>query len=151
MTKKLNETFGFEEEEYPDMEPENVTSVVVDEMTLESGITDHEYEMEQIRKIAIKAHEDTLTTGLSIDPKMAGPLLSASTQYLDIALKASKSKVEKKMTLLKIKNPTVVNNNTQSIEGDGSSESVEGGVLLDRNQLLKSLLTDGEKNLNNKK
>lgn len=150
MTKKLDETFGFEQEEYPDIEPEQSsrsTSVIDDEITLDSGIIDHEQEMNEIHKLALQAHKDTLTSGLSLDPKMSGPLLSASTQYLDIALKASRSKIDKKLSLIKLKNPVVPSQIAQSEE---NTEVLEGGVLMDRNQLLDTLLND-DKNLNTKK
>lgn len=146
MTKKLNETFGFEEETYSDIEPEVVIPSSDDEMTIESGIIDHEREMDEIYKIALQAHRDTLTSGLSLDPKISGPNLSASTTYLDIALKASKSKVEKKLSLVKIKNPVVPQTQQQQqLQSENIGEVLEGGVLCDRNKLLDKIL-DEEQN-----
>lgn len=139
MTKKLNETFGFEDEEYPDIEPEVVIPNATDEMTVESGIVEHEHEMNEIQKIALKAHKDTLESGLSLDPKMSAALLTTSAKYLDIALSASKSKVDKRLSLLKIKNPTIAQ---QSSDGEVTHEVIEGGVLCDRNKLLEEALKD---------
>lgn len=151
MTKKLNETFGFEEEDYSDIEPEVVIPSSTDEMTVESGITEHEHEMNEIHKIALKAHKDTLESGLSIDPKMSAALLTASTKYLDIALAASKSKVDKKLSLLKIKNP-VIPQQQQIANIEENGEVIEGGILCDRNKLLEDILedTNTDKNLNTK-
>lgn len=165
MTQKLNETFGFTEEDIPegatpdivDNSEGEVIPSTEDMMTIESGIHEHEKEMNEIYNIALKAHKDTILVGLTVDPKNASPGLSASTSYLDIALKASRSKVDKKMALLRMKT-SLLNVPTKpkevdpvsglEVDPDDAPEHVEGGVLMDRNKLLEEINSNTTKDVN---
>ena len=66
------------------------------------GTTDHEQEADEILDLAIKAHKDLLDLGFNIEPKNAGAnAFSPSAKFLEIALKASQSKADRKMERIK--------------------------------------------------
>lgn len=152
MTKKLNETFGFEEQEDIEDTPEQIEEIEVisdnfDEDHENSGIEDHEKEMNDIYEIAMDAHEKTLDFGFGVDPKNASSGLNAATTYLNIALNASKSKIDKKLALLRLKNDKEKNKSLSNIQKEKESivnensenEDIVIGETLDRNQLVSEI------------
>ena len=153
MTKKLSETFGFEEQlvgenEIIDIDETDlpITTSPQDQILEETGITDHEREMNEIMRIAIESHEKCIEFGFGVEAKNSSPGLSASTSYLNIALNASKSKVEKKMSLYRL-SKDVKNNTTNSSEQEttleldenGNQTEVVGGQRMSRNDLIEEL------------
>ena len=66
------------------------------------GTADHEQEADEILELAMKAHKDLLDLGFNIEPKNAGAnAFSPSAKFLEIALKASQSKADRKMERIK--------------------------------------------------
>lgn len=154
MTKKLEEVFGFESTEDIDDaivdEKSDITLVhnPEEQISEETGVSDHEEEMNQIFAIALDAHKKTMEFGLGVEAKNSSPGLSASTSYLNIALNASKSKVDKKLSLARIKlekekllNQSTGSSSTASIETENAEgdDMVAGGEMKSRNDIIKEL------------
>ena len=68
-----------------------------------SGVYEHEDETNEIYDLAMKAHKDLLDLGYNIEPKNAGAnAFMPSAKFLEIALKASQSKTDRKMEQIKM-------------------------------------------------
>ena len=161
MTRKLSETFGLSDIDEDEIEiNENIdinyvseinnTSdalETIDEPTEDSGIDEHVKEMNQIYEIALDAHNKTIEFGFGVDPKNSSPGLSASSSFLNIALNASKSKIDKKLSILRI-NLEKEKNKLQAaqkiekneiLEGDDGSQETIIGEVMDRNDLMSQI------------
>lgn len=147
MTKKLSETFGFEEEDNIGEEDNNIIDIdspiitTPDEQVLEeTGIIEHDNEMNEIMKIALDSHKKCLEFGFGVEAKNSSPGLSASTSYLNIALNASKSKVEKRLSLYRL---TKENKNTGTVQTEIDENGIEKtdiiGDRMSRNDLMEEL------------
>lgn len=162
MTKKLAETFGFNDDdetineyenndeviEHEDIDNiENSDIVVIqspdDQINEDSGISEHEAEMNEIFSMAIDAHKKTMELGFGVEPKNSSPGLSSSTSFLNIALNASKSKVEKKLSLLRIKMEKNTDKNQKNISTNSTTDEIPqnqiAGEAMDRNDLMEEL------------
>ena len=155
MTKQLSKTFGFETDDTDDEDIDNtdieishekvMISSEDDQILEDSGISEHESEMNQIFSIALDAHKKTMEYGFGVEPKNASSGLSASTSFLNIALNASKSKVDKKMSLLRLKE--LKNQKTEGKVDTNSSVDEENinpedniiGDVMDRNSLMDEI------------
>lgn len=158
MTKKLAETFGIDEEitegtDYINDIDEPQTQIItndeksIDEYVDSEEVIEHINEMNNIYNIALDSHEKTLTFGMNVDPKNASAGLSASTSYLTIALNASKSKIEKKLSYKRLLLEKEKNNNqvigkqqkTDMLQNNDSENIEIVGEVMDRNELIAEL------------
>lgn len=108
----------------------------------DSGIVEHEREMNEIYTQALKAHKELLDLGFNIEAKHAGTIFEPAARFLETALTASKSKNEQKLKALKIrmdreKLDADLKKNVQ--EGELQDEPDVHSVLANRNDLLRDL------------
>lgn len=112
MNKKLEDSFDLPSME--EVEEAKETSDELDEMMLptasgsgpseeEFQMMEHTDEMNEIYQMALKAHQEILDFGYSADTKYSAAILNTSANYLDIAMRASKSKIENKLKQVKFK------------------------------------------------
>ena|ERR1700691_791262 len=106
----------------------------------EDGTKEHVKEMDDIYSYAMKAYQDTLDLSFNMEPKNSGTVLSSSTVFLDIALKASKSKSEQRLKMLKLrmdreKHESSLKINVQEaiIQSDGD------GFVADRRDMIREI------------
>lgn len=148
MSKKLEETLNLrsmDDIEFVSDKLEELSEDDMDSITDEyEEIKEHSDEMNKIHDAAIKAHKEILDLGYSVDTKYAGNILGTSATFLDIAIKASKSKVENKLKRIKmdmdmeIKTVRSPNSQTDLIV-DGEEVPQEEGQLLSRNDILQKM------------
>lgn len=99
----------------------------------------HEKEMDEIHKLAMKAHKDTLDLGFNVEHRNAGTIFESSTNYLKLALEASRSKSDQRLKVMKLRlEKERLANSTQNKSKD---EYVVGedGILANRNDIIKYL------------
>lgn len=105
------------------------------------GTEDHESEADSIMAMALKAHKDLLDLGFNIEPKNAGAnAFSPSAKFLEIALKASQSKADRKMEKIK----AIMEQEKHRKEmGDGveDGEIIDNGktIVANRNDLMEKI------------
>jgi hypothetical protein len=158
MTRKIEEVLGL-----PSLESvldQNKVDEVLDAVEQSIGIPDdsdlylvdpdsikiHDQEMDTIHDAAIAAHKDMIDMGFNMEPKNAGSVFDPAARMLEIALKASQSKVDMRMKSYKAKiDREKLDNELEKNKTEGVIDGeVNTGTLLDRNQLLASI-----KNKNN--
>jgi hypothetical protein len=108
----------------------------------ESGISEHEREMNEIYTQALKTHKELIDLAFNIEAKHAGTIFEPAARFLETALTASKSKNEQKLKAIKLrmdreKLDADLKKNVQ--EGEIQDEPDIHSVLANRNDLLKDL------------
>lgn len=147
MSKKLEETLNLRSMDDIDIVSEKLgelTEEDIDNISDEyEEIKEHSDEMNKIHDAAIKAHKEILDLGYSVDTKYAGNILSTSATFLDIAIKASKSKVENKLKRIKmdmdVELKTVKVTPSNDLIVDGEEIPQEEGQLLSRNEVIQKM------------
>ena len=156
MSKKLDETLNLRSmDEINELEKisESLDDVDMDNINLEESkvdpdITEHVDEMNEVYQSAMKAHKEILDLGYSVDTKYAGNILSTSAKFLDIAISASSSKIDKKLKKLKMDMDAygakiAAKNSSEEVTIVDGKEVVvseeEGGELLNRNDILSKI------------
>ena len=68
-----------------------------------SGVQEHVAESDEIYDVAMRAHKDLMDLGFNIEPKNAGVnAFNPALKALEIALKASRSKTDKRMEEIRL-------------------------------------------------
>ena len=164
MTKKLSELFDLPLE--PDTEyvedvipvPEEVTTQAYSNLEkIENalpqvrGLEATDTEMDDLAELAKSSYNDLMELGMQVDSRFAAEIFSTAGTMLGHAITAKTAKVNKKIKMieLQLKKAALdakLNEKTKEIE---SIPQGTGSTLLDRNELLKSLIAS--KNGNNDK
>ncbi len=100
MTKRIEEVLGIgpTKEELSQLPEEWVMA----EIEPQFGIKEHDKEMDDIIEVAMTAHKDLIDIGMNMEPKNAGELLNPAMKALDIALKASQSKIDARVKIERV-------------------------------------------------
>ena len=146
MSKKLDETLNLRSMDEIDLENslEEITSEDLEYIEETEEIKTHSKEMDEIYDTAMKAHKEILDLGYTVDTKYSGNILSTSATFLDLAIKASKSKVENKLKRIKMDMDVELKiEKSKPIESvDGNEfivEESEDAELTSRNEVLKKV------------
>lgn len=106
-----------------------------------TGVNEHISESEDIMSLALKAHKDLMDLGFNIEPKNAGAnAFAPSAKFLELALKASQSKADRKMEHIRM----VMDKERHKKEmGEGieDGEIVESGssIIANRNDIMEKI------------
>jgi hypothetical protein len=165
MTKKLSELFDLPlDEDQP--QGEELTFPVPEEITTQAynnlekienalpqvrGLEATDSEMDELADLAKDSYTDLMELGMQVDSRFAAEIFSTAGTMLGHAITAKTAKVNKKIKMieLQLKKAALdakLNEKTKEIENIPQGN---GSTLLDRNELLKSLIAS--KNGNNDK
>ena len=101
-------------------------------------------EMDELSDLAKSSFKDMMDLAMNVEPRFSGPILQSASTLLGHAITAKMAKMDKKLKMveLQIKKARVDQNESK----DPASHAVEGkGMVLDRNELLKSILAANKK------
>ena len=165
MTKKLSELFDLplDENQTPDEDfvlpvPEEVTTQAYNNLEkIENalpqvrGLEASDTEMDELADLAKHSYTDLMELGMQVDSRFAAEIFSTAGTMLGHAITAKTAKVNKKIKMieLQLKKAALdakLNEKAKEIENIPQGN---GSALLDRNELLKSLIAS--KNGNNDK
>lgn len=103
----------------------NTSPAVLAKTSDPAGVQEHVTESDTIYDVAMRAHKDLMDLGFNIEPKNAGPnAFSPALKALEIALKASRSKTDKRMEEIRL----VMERDKHSRE---MNDGVEDGEIID--------------------
>ena len=165
MTKKLEELFGFNEDEdqsddslsHPIVEQENETPQISQNM-LDSilkvenalpqvkGLDASDEEMDDLAGLAKEAFNNLMDLGMQVESRFSAEIFSSASSMLGHAITAKTAKVNKKLRMidLQLKKAELDRKlNVQSKKIEGSPDSPIGlgtGTVLDRDELIKMIL-----------
>lgn len=166
MTKKLEELFGFNEDEdqsddsltQPIVEQEDESSPQMSQNMLDSilkvenalpqvkGLDASDEEMDDLAGLAKEAFNNLMDLGMQVESRFSAEIFSSASSMLGHAITAKTAKVNKKLRMidLQLKKAELDRKlNVQSKKNDESSDSPIGlgtGTVLDRDELIKMIL-----------
>lgn len=115
----------------------------IEEEDISDGVEDHSDEADDIYKKALKAFENLMDLGMTIEPKNAGAnAFAPATKFLEIALKASRSKADKKTERLRLameKEKLDHELGKLSTDGNVDSDMSSGAIVAHRDDVLDKI------------
>ena len=106
-------------------------------------------ELDELAQLAKEKAEDLLDLGMNIDPRFAGVIMQTAGIMLGHAISAKTAKMDKKLKMInlqlaKAKLDHQIKKDTKI--DDETEEAIDGkGMILDRNELLKQILSQQKK------
>lgn len=131
------------EDLFPEEPADHSTAVIPTSGDVDAeGTVEHAADTDEIYRLALAAHQDTLDACMNMEPKHAHTMAVAAAQFLEIALKATSSKTDsrlrkKKLQIDEARNRPDIADAPRIIESKGT-------VVATRNELIRSLRADME-------
>lgn len=156
MTKKLSELFNLPEEEVQEealTEPiiqEDVTTLAYSNLEkIENalpqvrGLEASDIEMDSLASLATGSYQDLMELGMQVDSRFAAEIFNTAGTMLGHAITAKTAKINKKLKMIDLQLKKAA---LDQKEADKTKEiqatPIGSGTVLDRNELLKSLLAN---------
>ena len=165
MNKKLIDLFELDDSPDVDPNPTPLTKKEVEELTAESysnlekiekalpqvtGLELGDLELDELASLAISGYKDLADFGLQVDSRFASEIFQAAGTMLGHAITARTAKINKKLKMIELQlKKAVVDQKTASVKEIDSAPEGQG-TLLDRNELLKVLMTNRKNNTQDK-
>jgi hypothetical protein len=160
MTKKLTELFELAEDN-SSVNEEMIEHAEVDIITQEAydtlqkienalpqvrGLEASDTEMDELAKTAADSYKDLMDLGMQVDSRFAAEIFNSASSMLGHAITAKTAKINKKLKMLDLQLKKAqldhkINSKTEEIESTPLGE----GSLVDRNELLKTILANNKK------
>lgn len=165
MTKKLSELFELPEDEpnsdveydSPILDPNEITTTAYSNLEkiehalpMVRDLSASDREMDELALLAKDSFNDLMDLGMQVDSRFASEIFNSASSMLGHAITAKTAKINKKLKMidLQLKKAALDHKMTEKTKEIEATPLGEGKVL-DRNELLKTLL--GNKNDNNDK
>lgn len=160
MNKKLTELFELEEDN-SSVNEELIQHAEMDVITTETydtlskienalpqvrGLEASDTEMDSLADLATSSYKDLMDLGMQVDSRFASEIFNSASSMLGHAITAKTAKINKKLKMLDLQLKKAqldhkINSKTEEIESTPLGE----GNLVDRNELLKSILANNKK------
>ena len=160
MNKKLTELFELEEDN-SSINEELIQHAEMDIITTETydtlskienalpqvrGLEASDTEMDELAKTATDSYKDLMDLGMQVDSRFAAEIFNSASSMLGHAITAKTAKINKKLKMLDLQLKKAqldhkIASKTEEIESTPLGE----GSLVDRNELLKSILANNKK------
>ena len=156
MTKKLSELFDLPTEESSLTEP--ILSKDMDLVTQETystldkieqalpqvrGLEASDSEMDELARLAQDSYKDLMDLGMQVDSRFASEIFNSAGTMLGHAITAKTAKINKKLKMidLQLKKASLDQKNVEK-DKEIANVPLGEGSLVDRNELLKSILAN---------
>ena len=161
MTKKLHELFELPDEE-PELDQTSLPAVVEpldpEEITQEAlttldkietalpqvrGLEASDVEMDELADLAKDSYKELMDLGMQVDSRFASEIFNSAGTMLGHAITAKTAKINKKLKMLDLQlKKAQLDQKISSQVKEIESTPVGEGALLDRNEILKSILAN---------
>lgn len=148
MNSKIEKTFNLPPlnevlSEIEQTEEQETSTELVDSTNINSFLdineNQHENEVDDIQKKAIKAFEDTFELGKNVEPSRSARLLEVAGQFLKTGLDASNSKIDARIKAAKLK----IEARRLKVDDEMMGEVRRGNeILVDRNEMIKQIIDE---------
>lgn len=155
MTKKLSDLFELPEVEQHANEL-NIEKAEADIVTQEAysnlekieqalpqvrGLEASDTEMDELANLAKDSYKDLMDLGMQVDSRFASEIFNSASSMLGHAITAKTAKINKKLKMIELQlKKASLDQKAQSKIEEIESTPVGEGSVLDRNELLKTLL-----------
>jgi hypothetical protein len=105
-------------------------------------------ELDELATLAKAKAEDLMDLGMNIDPRFAGVIMQTAGTMLGHAITAKTAKMDKKLRMINLQLQKArldhqIKKDTKN--SDDAEETIDGkGIVLDRNELLRSILNQNK-------
>ena len=170
MTKKLESLFDLptEDDEKPTVEiqedeivdetpaPQEITEKAMNNfekidnaLPAIKGLEASDTEMDEIAEMALEDYKELFNLGMNVEARIANEILGSATTLLGHAITARNAKINKKLKMIELQ---LKKAKLDQDRGDDPAETETGtGEIVDRNELLKQILSENKANEDNKK
>ena len=158
MTKKLEELFNLPS---ADATPEETEQTIAEHRELITDVDQAidkidaalptvndldtgDNELDELAKLAQSKAEDLIDLGMNVEPRFSGVILQTAGVMLGHAITAKTAKLDKKLKMVQLQLAKAkLDHQIKKDTKDPVEEAVEGhGIILDRNELLKQILSN---------
>lgn len=103
-------------------------------------------ELDELATLAKQKAEDLIDLGMNVEPRFSGVILQTAGTLLGHAITAKTAKLDKKLRMVQLQlQKARLDHQIKKDAGDPVEQAIEGqGVVLDRNELLKQILSKKE-------
>ena len=155
MTKKLSELFELPEESDSLNEDiiENKEIEIISQETYSTlekienalpqvrGLEASDTEIDELANLAKSSYQDLMDLGMQVDSRFASEIFNSASSMLGHAITAKTAKINKKLKMLDLQlKKASLDHKMSSTEKEIENTPLGEGNLLDRNELLKSIL-----------
>lgn len=103
-------------------------------------------EMDELADLAKNTFTDLIDLSMNVEPRFSGPILQSASMLLGHAITARMAKMDKKLKMVDLQLKKARLDQQAEKNNAGQSTAIEGkGMVLDRNELLKSILANSQK------
>ena len=103
-------------------------------------------ELDELAATATNRANDLFDLGMNVDPRFAGVIFQTASTVLGHAITAKTAKLDKKLRMIQLQINKAKLDHVIRRDGLNEEEPLEGqGMVLDRNELLKSILAGNKK------
>lgn len=160
MTKKLEELFNLPA---TDATPEQVEQTITENRQLITEVDQAidkidaalptvrdletgDNELDELAKLAQSKAEDLIDLGMNVEPRFSGVILQTAGVMLGHAITAKTAKLDKKLRMVQLQlQKARLDHQIKKDAGTPEEQAIEGqGMVLDRNELLKQILSKKE-------
>ena len=107
------------------------------------GLEASDGEMDELANMATDSYKDLMDLGMQVDSRFASEIFNSASSMLGHAITAKTAKINKKLKMLDLQlKKASLDQKMQSKSEEIESIPVGEGSLLDRNELLKSILAN---------
>jgi len=163
MTKKLEELFNLPSTEATPEEAEQVieenrdiitkVDLAIDKIDIAlptvRDLDTADSELDELAKLAQDKAEDLMDLGMNVEPRFAGVIMQTAGVLLGHAITAKTAKLDKKLKMVQLQLAKAKHDHQVKKDAGKSQdedEPIDGkGVVLDRNELLKTILGKQDK------
>jgi hypothetical protein len=107
------------------------------------GLEASDTEMDELAKMATESYKDLMDLGMQVDSRFASEIFNSASSFLGHAITSKTAKINKKLKMLdlQLKKASLDHKISEKVKEIESVPSGEG-TLLDRNELLKTILAN---------
>ncbi len=100
-------------------------------------------ELDELAKLAKDKAEDLIDLGMNVEPRFSGVILQTAGMLLGHAITAKTAKLDKKLRMINLQlQKAKLDHQIKKDAGKAEDAPIDGeGLVLDRNELLKSILS----------
>lgn len=158
MTKKLEEIFDLESSDTPESLNEKIeleqdqkddlyaNQLIKEKLNLDKvdaalpqvdGLEDDE-EIDKYSTESFQAYKDLMDLGMNIDPRFAGRIMEVASSFMQNAISAKNTKVDKKLKMIELQLKKM---KLDQNKPDEETVTGTGSIIADRNELIKQILS----------
>ena len=102
-------------------------------------------EMDHLAQLAEEKFQELMDLGMNVEPRFSGTILQTAGTLLGHAIAAKQAKIDKKLRIIELQLKKARLDQTNKKEGEDEEPQTAHGMVLDRNELIKSILDSNKK------